>query len=360
MQISTYLPLFIGLFSIKLQAEFSYDRFVQVLPGRKTLSIKTGAWQPSDVTHYCDSMTWLSQRQRELCLRHPDIIANAERGAEYGHTECQHQFRNQRWNCSIENATDIFSKRTITKARSAETAFVHAVMSAGVTYSVTRACGMGILEECGCDTKYLPSSEESNWNWDGCNDNIGYGMYFSRDFMDAIEDDLINGLSLMNIHNNEAGRQVIKHEMYTKCKCHGVSGSCTSKICWRTMRKMRDIGDILMDKYFQAIRVKYAKKRKRLRPHSKTGARLPVTELVYLDTSPDWCEPNKKYFSHGTHGRFCNKTSRNSDSCALMCCGRGYQIMERRVEESCNCRFHWCCVVTCESCIRDEELHICN
>ncbi|XP_077988445.1 protein Wnt-4-like [Glandiceps talaboti] len=358
MQLTGYFAFIGGLLCLEAQIALGYSRLGSLdrILARKVRNTNSKVLVPFELEYYCNSLTWLGERQHELCRVHPDIIPNTEIGAKLALGECQHQFRQQRWNCPVQNATDIFDTRVMA-VRSSETAFLHAVMSAGVAYSVTRACGEGELQECGCDNKYRPTGDESKWNWDGCNDDIRYGSYFATDFMDGDGDD---GTTLMNNHNNEAGRQVIKNNMFTKCKCHGVSGSCSSKICWRTMPRFRDLGNVLMDKYFQAIRVKYAKKKKRLRHHAKKKGRIPVEELVFLEPSPDWCEPNKKLGSEGTHGRYCNKTSRDSDSCARMCCGRGYQIMERSVTESCNCRFHWCCVVTCETCTRDEELHICN
>lgn len=45
------------------------------------------------------------------------------------------------------------------------------------------------------------------WKWGGCSADIGFGMKFARRFLDAreIEED---SRSLMNLHNNRAGRKV--------------------------------------------------------------------------------------------------------------------------------------------------------
>lgn len=48
---------------------------------------------------------------------------------------------------------------------------------------------------------------QAAWKWGGCSADIGFGMKFSRKFLDARE---IEGdaRSLMNLHNNRAGRKV--------------------------------------------------------------------------------------------------------------------------------------------------------
>lgn len=43
--------------------------------------------------------------------------------------------------------------------------------------------------------------------------------------------------------------------MQVKCKCHGISGSCELKTCWRSTPEMRQIGRILKDRYRQAVLV---------------------------------------------------------------------------------------------------------
>ena len=92
-----------------------------------------------------------------------------------------------------------------------EAGFVHAISAAGVAYAVTRACSAGKLgNKCGCDTKYRGDSKKG-FKWAGCSDNINAGMKFSRDFVDARERGRkVGGQArvLMNLHNNEAGRQV--------------------------------------------------------------------------------------------------------------------------------------------------------
>lgn len=46
--------------------------------------------------------------------------------------------------------------------------------------------------------------------------------------------------------------QIVKALLQTECKCHGVSGSCTVRTCWRTLPSFRQIGDALMKKYYRA------------------------------------------------------------------------------------------------------------
>ncbi len=53
------------------------------------------------------------------------------------------------------------------------------------------------------------------WKWGGCSDNVEYGIWFSRTFVDAPDAIRVTQSgkdgdihSLVNLHNNEAGRQV--------------------------------------------------------------------------------------------------------------------------------------------------------
>lgn len=149
--------------------------------------------------------------------------------------------------------------------------------------------------------------------------------------------------------------------MKIECKCHGASGSCQTKTCWRAMPEFRIVGATLKNRFDSAIEVKAKSvgKRTKLTPMSVIFKPFTETDLIYLKPSPDFCEPNEKTGALGTHGRECNKTSRGVDGCELLCCGRGYSRHVEHITERCHCKFHWCCHVTCKQCQRELEVYKC-
>lgn len=87
-----------------------------------------------------------------------------------------------------------------------ESAFVHAIASAGVAFAVTRACAEGSATICGCDSRHKGPPGEG-WKWGGCSEDVDFGSMVSREFADAREN-RPDARSAMNRHNNEAGRMV--------------------------------------------------------------------------------------------------------------------------------------------------------
>ncbi|GLD73063.1 protein Wnt-2b-like protein [Lates japonicus] len=64
--------------------------------------------------------------------------------------------------------------------------------------------------------------------------------------------------------------------------------------------------------------------------------------------------------SLGTAGRVCNKTSRGTDGCEVMCCGRGYDTTRVKQITKCECKFKWCCAVECKDCEEAVDIHTCK
>ncbi|XP_077298090.1 wnt family member 1 wingless [Arctopsyche grandis] len=347
----------------------------------------------------------LRRRQLQLATDNPGVLMAVIKGANQAIQECQYQFRNRQWNCSVNNyekRKNLFGKIVDKGCR--ETAFIYAITSAAVTYTVARACAEGSIESCTCDYSHqvrAPAASQGSaaagvrdWEWGGCSDNIGYGFRFSRAFVDAGE----RGRNLrekMNLHNNEAGRAHVQTEMRQECKCHGMSGSCTVKTCWMRLPNFRAIGDHLKDRFDGASKVMVSNslrpneggpgprpntntasfntirsngpglstKKKRynfqLKPHNPGHKPPGLKDLVYLEESPKFCSKNPKLGIEGTHGRQCNDTSQGVDGCNLMCCGRGYKTEEQTVMERCSCTFHWCCEVKCKLCKTKKTVHTC-
>lgn len=60
---------------------------------------------------YCRNLNVLtSPVQRKLCQKNVKIVDIFARAAKLAIDECQHQFKYNRWNCSVYNNTDVFGK----------------------------------------------------------------------------------------------------------------------------------------------------------------------------------------------------------------------------------------------------------
>nr|XP_009930830.1 PREDICTED: protein Wnt-11b-like [Opisthocomus hoazin] len=138
---------------------------------------------------------------------------------------------------------------------------------------------------------------------------------------------------------------VVSDSLDTKCKCHGVSGSCSVKTCWKGLPDLEEIASDLKSKYLAAIKVTHrlVGPRKQLIPKETDVRPVRETDLVYLINSPDYCTPNLHLGSLGTQDR-----------------GRGYNTYTEEVVERCHCKYHWCCYVVCKKCRRKVERHVCK
>ncbi|XP_053666129.1 protein Wnt-6 [Anopheles marshallii] len=437
----------------------------------------TGLWRAEgsnvllDPERVCESKhrksRRLSGKLADICKNDTSLMHEIHRGISLGFRECENQFRHNMWNCSW---TIKRSMRRILAKDTRETAFVHAITAAGITYAVTKACTMGDLLECSCQkhskskpddgrgrgrggagyrptggnrrrvgggnrpnpngipiapyqqnvnanpaygtltapeivrngrvqpavrrpnrrkqrhspkgvngggsagglptpgpgllkehsTYTIHADQDDKWKWGGCDDNVNFGVRKSKDFLDARLRKKSDIKTLVRLHNNGAGRLAVKQFMRMECKCHGLSGSCTTKTCWMKLPPFSEVGARLKEHFDGATKVIASNDGHSFMPDDATIKKPTKGDLVYTEDSDDFCEPNAKTGSLGTHGRECNITSSGVDGCSLMCCKRGQSHNRVEVKRNCHCSFKWCCEVTCSTCIDKQDVYTCK
>lgn len=218
----------------------------------------------------------------------------------------------------------------------------------------------------------------------------------------------------------------MRETLQRQCRCHGVSGTCQFQTCWDRLPDLDAVTSRLRTAYLRgATKVDvrnlgtfekpdlYLARESSLETgesyssrivpagifhhhtvpplegHHKSSRsvsveRVDARDLMYLNDSPDFCEPLPLIEHLGTRHRVCavmsNLTTNESKkevkdadmtvpqtllrsgspgSCQMLCCKRGYSSELVLDMVSCNCRFEFCCRVECEHCIRQRVLHHC-
>nr|XP_003421261.1 protein Wnt-9a [Loxodonta africana] len=333
------------------------------LTGSEPLTILPLTLEPEAAAakaHYkaCDRLK-LERKQRRMCRRDPGVAETLVEAISMSALECQYQFRFERWNCTLEGRY----RASLLKRGFKETAFLYAISSAGLTHALAKACSAGRMERCTCDEAPDLENREA-WQWGGCGDNLKYSSKFVKEFLGRRSSKDLR--ARVDFHNNLVGVKVIKAGVETTCKCHGVSGSCTVRTCWRQLAPFHEVGKHLKHKYETALKVgsttneatgeagDISPPRGRA-PGAGGSDPLPRTpELVHLDDSPSFCLAGR--FSPGTAGRKCHREK----NCESICCGRGHNTQSRAVTRPCQCQVRWCCYVECKQCTQREEVYTCK
>ncbi|KAF7287177.1 protein Wnt-11b-1-like [Rhynchophorus ferrugineus] len=312
--------------------------------------------------------------QAKLCRNSLETMPHIQNAALLASDTCRKMFSDRRWNCS-SIVTAPYLTPDLTRA-TREQAYVYAISSAALIYTLARACSSGTLHQCTCANKPNNAPAE-NFQWGGCGDNVKWASQFAKRFIDNVEKHALlkkettkrakdlkdenklqkNELAIVNLHNIRVGRKLITASLHTQCKCHGVSGSCNIKTCWKALPSMTDIGKALLEKFTKA---KVLTRHGIERLEEKTGKKQGLSDqLVFLSKSPDYCTKDEKLGSFGTVGRHCNVSSPGLDSCQQLCCGRGYKTVVEEKIERCQCKFYNCCYVKCKICRTMTRIHEC-
>ncbi|CAL4099245.1 unnamed protein product, partial [Meganyctiphanes norvegica] len=231
--------------------------------------------------------------QVRTCRKQIEAMPHLNLAAQTAVTTCQKLFSSRRWNCSSVLNAPKHTPDLNTGTR--EQAVVHALASGAVTWALSRACAQGTLFLCHCGA--VPHEPPNgNFKWGGCGDNVKFGARFAREFLDT---------SKGNRNKRYIDGEVVVESLATQCKCHGVSGSCNVKTCWRALPNFNEAGSRVYRRYLQGVEVREvnAGLRLHLLPASPAVTRFSRDDLIYITKSPDYCHPMPRLGSIGTIGR---------------------------------------------------------
>ena len=147
--------------------------------------------------------------------------------------------------------------------------------------------------------------------------------------------------------------KVVRSKLRKECKCHGVTGSCNIKTCWKELAPFNVIGQELKKKYRSAVRVSFLNNKLHKRDNDRDRlVTRKQKKLVYLDSSPDYCARNATVGSPGMRGRTCASDIVPVEKCRSLCksCNLRHRTVEHYKQVKCRCKFVWCCSVKCELC----------
>ncbi|XP_056646842.1 protein Wnt-11b-1-like isoform X1 [Diorhabda sublineata] len=320
--------------------------------------------------------------QAKLCRRSMEIMPHIQTAATLASETCRSVFKHRRWNCSSILTAPYLTPDLTRSTR--EQAYVYAISSAALIYTMARGCSSGTLHQCTCANK-ATAVPVGDFQWGGCSDNVKWGIQFARRFIDNVEKSALvtrnkrnekegkmqNGaetagverssIAAVNLHNNKVGRKIMSGSLRTQCKCHGVSGSCNIKTCWNALPPMSEIGVRLLEQYTNALMVigNVIDSTGSVEILPKSRKKFSSTQLVYISKSPDYCTRDERLGSFGTVGRYCNVSSIGPESCRQLCCGRGYRTVVEEKIERCQCKFYNCCYVKCKICRTKTKVYEC-
>lgn len=297
---------------------------------------------------------------------YPLLWSIVRAGGHRGLAECQKQFKNEIWNCTLDHnkhvyrQLPIFVKTTLPYA-TREAAFIHAISTAAIIHEIILQCRLNRIPGCGCAQIKKQREGNGDWQWGGCSDNIVFGEKETRRFINKLEVGN-DARTAFNLHNNEVGRKVVRLSLKRECKCHGVTGSCNLKTCWRQVTPFDVIGSKLKLKYRNALRVVFVDNKLQERVKNRLKSPRMDKKLVFLEPSPDYCKRNDITGSPGMLGRTCSSEDVATNRCRSLChsCKMKPVTVEHYKHIKCRCQFVWCCSVECELCTRKYSETTCT
>nr|BDP28887.1 Wnt8 protein [Cladonema pacificum] len=288
------------------------------------------------------------------------------------YSNCQDTFRLHRWNCPIpervRNTRHPVSLTALYPLATKEVSYIYSLSAAALVHNIINSCLMGVGKNCPCQSKSKPRYNGERIN---CQQNFEYGFKRGKKVIRFFDYKFVTNKArkIFNWENSMVGLNLYKEKLPVLCRCHGISGHCATKYCWKTTPvNLRNVSMELRKMYESAERFelnftqKDATLNKKRKQRKASFSRYTRTKpsLKFIDDSPNYCQSNKRLGITGTLHRECDHY--NESSCLDLCSKCGYRKHSylRNVERKCKCKFHWCCKVTCNVCLEKKVFARCE
>ena len=133
------------------------------------------------------------------------------------------------------------------------------------------------------------------------------------------------------------------------------------KSCWRQLEDFEKVGNMLMKRYENAVRVDYVNKT--IQPQEPDTSIVEGRDgnLAFFDLSPNYCQSDSDTGFPGMRGRKCSSDDQSVHKCNRMCtsCGLRFRNDVVTKTEKCKCNFVWCCHIRCQMCNKQVKVTTC-
>nr|AVK72312.1 Wnt-8 protein [Isodiametra pulchra] len=343
--------------------------------------------------NYYNTILQDTKRQSENeGVNHTWLTGMTERWVNKSMYECMHQLRHKPWNCPLGEHEAIMMRPNSTHHQhTLNAAFVQALNMASFVFTVHRECLAGR-----CDNMLLANFRdqvEKDTQSDALDRVDSYPAYsnlqlafnFSQYYLGKVHDYLFirpthsPAESAMRAHNAKATSRFINKQRTQKCRCVGISGSCSKRSCYDEIPM--GFRPLAADLVHRVLKVN---ERVELNPDTNLLV-LPGSKrgepsdhrFVYLNDDKDMCpfvldrecadhrdleylfHEDNKHLSEDQKSSYAHRMTRD---CKEMCgdCGYNYATQILEYSEDCNCEFHFCCEVKCERCQRKAQTYTCS
>jgi len=321
----------------------------------------------------------LTRAQRMDCRQHPAAFKYSLIGLKRAEEECKRLLIKNTWNCTglisqTQKSLERHDRTSIMSKSYQETAFANAMIAAGITYEITKACIKGQIDDVkgSCPRKtsknyykdfYVQEDPEDTTN---CIDKC---VTYAAKRAEAFQERSPSKHYELARKNQKVGERLVFKSRRENCRCMGPSGSCTWKYCVKSIESFSKIASNLYSKY----RERGSLKKITYDMHGQSRPdinRITDRTLVYnshLDICSETEEQKAVTIINRNRGRLCKlprdnkKTSKRTTvssrrkrrrnrrnhlkkhlgKCDTICCNKSYKEIHRVEKFKHNMKFSW-------------------